>query len=151
MSSTMVPAAEPPVTGAPGVVLEATGSIDTLFQVIWAARGSGEKMDTYAVIEALKSKLDAVLVEVLRDLDVSKGAEALGWASAKDFATSVSGGHKGSGPAAVRLAEAFERPVMAPVAEAMRDGWLSTAKAQVIERSIEQLPSGGTSGLAGCR
>ncbi len=123
------------------MVLEAARLVEGLFDVLWAARSAGEKMDTFAAIESLKSTLDAVGLAVLHDFEATRGPEELGWASTRDFATAVSGGHKGSGPAAVRLAEAFQEPVMAPVAEALRDGWLSTLKAQLIERLIQDLPS----------
>ncbi len=66
--------------------------------------------------------------------------KAVGWASTQDFVTSVAGGHKGTGPAAVRLSAALETPLLAPVAEALGDGWLSTTKAHVIERAIDTLP-----------
>ena len=54
--------------------------------------------------------------------------------------THTTGGHKGTGPAVVRLATAVAEPTMAPVAEALRDGWLSTTKAHVIERAVDRLP-----------
>ena len=63
-----------------------------------------------------------------------------GWASTQDFVTHVAGGHKGTGPAAVRLAAAVAEPILAPVGAALADGWLSTAKAHVIERAVDALP-----------
>ncbi len=84
--------------------------------------------------------LDSIELDVVRELEAGRGAEKLGWASARDFVTAVAGGHKGAGPAMVRLAQALEQPVLAPVAQAQRDGWLSTAKAHVIARAIDLLP-----------
>src|SRR5680860_421912 len=109
-------------------------------ETLWAARGPDELMDTYAEIEALKCALDALALDVVRELDATDAVKQVGWASTQDFVTSVAGGHKGTGPAVVRLARAVDEPVMAPVGEAMRDGWLSTTKAQVIERAIDDLP-----------
>jgi len=111
-----------------------------LAETLWAARGPDELMDTYAEIEALKCALDALALDVVRELDATDAVKQVGWASTQDFVTSVAGGHKGTGPAVVRLARAVDEPVMAPVGEAMRDGWLSTTKAQVIERAIDDLP-----------
>jgi hypothetical protein len=99
-------------------------------------------METVAGLEELKSIIDVVELDVVRDLEATQGPQSLGWASTKDFVTAVAGGHQGHGPAMVRLATALERPHMAPVAEALRDGWLSTTKAHVIDRAIDSLPGG---------
>ena len=107
---------------------------------LWAARTREELMDTVAEIEALKSTLDAVQLGVVRELDATRGVQAAGWASTQDYVTSVTGGHKGTGPAIVRLATAAAEPLLAPVAEALTDGWLSTQKAHIIERAIDTLP-----------
>ena len=46
--------------------------------------------------------------------------KAAGWASTQDFLTAVTGGHKGTGPAIVRLATAVAEPVLAPVGRGPR-------------------------------
>ncbi len=97
-------------------------------------------MDAVAEVEALKSTLDALELAMVRELDATHAVQAAGWASTQDYVTSVAGGHKGTGPAAVRLAKAVEEPLLAPVGQALCDGWLSTAKALVIERAIDALP-----------
>jgi len=99
-----------------------------LADTLWAARGTDELMDTISEIEALKSTLDGVELGVVRELDATSAVKATGWASVQDFLTTVAGGHKGTGPVTVRLAAAVDQPLMAPVGEALRDGWLSTAK-----------------------
>jgi hypothetical protein len=109
-------------------------------QTLWAARPADELMDTVTEIEALKSSLDALELALVRELDASGAAKQEGWASTQDFLTSVAGGHKGTGPRTVRLANAVDDPVLAPVAEALAGGWLSVAKAHVIERAIDALP-----------
>ncbi len=109
-------------------------------QTLWAARARDELMDGIAGIEALKAALDSVELAMVRELDVTHAVKAVGWASTQDFVTSIAGGHKGTGPAAVRLAAALETSLLAPVADALREGWLSTTKAHVIERAIESLP-----------
>ncbi len=114
----------------------ATDLTDTL----WAAHPPAELTEAIAEIEALKTTLDAIELGVVRELEATGAVKETGWASTQDYLTHVAGGHKGTGPALVRLAQAVAEPVLAPVAEAMADGWLSTTKAHVIERSIDRLP-----------
>lgn len=97
-------------------------------------------MDTVAEAESLKSTLDGLVLGVVRELEATNAVKEVGWASAQDFVTAVAGGHKSTGPGILRLAKAVETPLLAPVGEAMADGWLSTAKAQVIVRAIDDLP-----------
>ena len=111
-----------------------------MVETLWAARDRVELMDTVAEIEALKSTLDAVQLGVVRELEATSAAKAVGCASTQDFVTAVAGGDKGTGPATVRLADAVDRPLLAPVGVALAEGWLSTAKAQVIERAVDALP-----------
>jgi hypothetical protein len=122
------------------VLARIRGEVRDLADTLWAAREPSELMDTVAGIEALKSTLDAVQLRVVRELEATGGVKAAGWASTQDFLTCAAGGHKGTGPATVRLARAVAEPVLAPVQEALTDGWLSTAKAQVVERAVDALP-----------
>ena len=131
---------DPNGSGVVAVLDRVRREVRGLSQTLWAARARGELMDGVAAIEALKSTLDAVELAMVRELDATGAVKPAGWASTQDFVTAVAGGHKGTGPATVRLASAVEEPVLAPVAEAMADGWLSTAKAHVIERAIDTLP-----------
>jgi hypothetical protein len=127
-------------TGVPAVLERVRRQIRELTSTLWAARSADEKMDTVAEIEALKATLDAVELQVVRELDATHAVKPLGWASTQDFVTTIAGGHKGCGPATVRLAQAVDTPLLSPVGEALADGWLSTAKAHVIERAIDTLP-----------
>ena len=131
---------EPREGSAPDALVRMRRVVTDLAQTLWAARTPGELMDTVVEIEALKSSLDALQLGVVRDLDDRDAAKVSGWASTQDFVTAVAGGHKGAGPAVVRLAGAVADQVLAPVGEALADGWLSTAKAQVIERAVATLP-----------
>ncbi len=126
--------------GVPAALAQMRGEVRGLAETLWAARDRAELMDTVAEIEAVKSTLDALQLGVVRELEATSAVKAVGWASTQDFLTAIAGGHKGTGPATVRLAAAVDRPLMAPVAEALGDGWLSTAKAQVIERALDALP-----------
>ena len=130
----------PRVCGAVGVLARMQGQVADLARTIWAARQPGELMDTVAEIETLKTRLDALELDVVRELDATDAVKPVGWASTQDFVTSIAGGHQGTGPAVVRLAKATSEPVYAPIGAAMADGWLSTPKAQVIHRAVETLP-----------
>jgi hypothetical protein len=127
--------------GVPGALARIRCEVRGLADTLWAARDRCEIMDTIAEVEALKSTLDAVQLGAVRELEVTGAVKPAGWASTQDFVTAVAGGHKGTGPAVLRLATAVDQPLLAPVGEALADGWLSTAKAQVIERAIDALPS----------
>ncbi|MEO5651350.1 MAG: DUF222 domain-containing protein [Marmoricola sp.] len=98
-----------------------------------------------AELEALRSTLDAVELEVVRELEATSAVKPEGWASTQDYVTAVAGGHKDTGPGMVRLAKAVTEPVLTPVGAALIGGWLSAAKARVIERAIDALP--GDAGL----
>jgi hypothetical protein len=127
-------------SGVPAALARVRGEVRGLVETMWAARGSEELMDTVVEAEALKSAIDALVLGAVRELDVSNAVKETGWASTQDFLTAVAGGTKATGPAMVRLAAAVDTPVLAPLVEALGDGWLSTTKAQVIERAIDALP-----------
>jgi hypothetical protein len=116
------------------------GRANALTSTLWAARTAGELMDTLAEVEALKATLDALELGVVRELEATGAVKGAGWASTQDYVTHTAGGHKGTGPAMVRLAAAVAGPVLSPVGSALADGWLSVAKAHVIERAIDRLP-----------
>jgi hypothetical protein len=126
--------------GVPAELARIRTRVRGLADTLWAARSREELMDTVAAIEALKSTLEGLELGVVHELDATHAVKTAGWASTQDFVTTVAGGHKGTGPATVRLAAAVDQPLLAPVGEALRDGWLSAAKAQVIERAIDALP-----------
>ena len=125
------------VAGAVAAVREQMRGLGTTPK---AARPRAELMEAVAEVEALKSTLDALELAMVRELDATGAAKTAGWASTQDFVTSVAGGHKGTGPATVRLTKAVDESSFAPVGEALADGWLSTVKAQVIERAVDALP-----------
>jgi hypothetical protein len=129
------------IASAPPAVLAAMrAAVREMGETKWAARERHELMDTVAEVEALKASLDALLCPVVRELEAMKAVSVAGWASTQDFLTHSAGGHRGSGPATLRLAERTADPELAPVLEAMADGWLSTVKAHVIERAVDALP-----------
>jgi hypothetical protein len=113
-----------------------------LHDTLWAARSRMELAETVTTIEALKSTLDSLELQVVAELEATDGVKHAGWAGTKDFCTAVTGGHRGAGPAMVHLAEDLQAAVFASVSAALRDGWLSVTKAHVIARAVHRLPSG---------
>ena len=89
-------------------------------------------------IVAAEAVLGFAKVAIAGRLAVGETAAELGWASAKDLLTAVSGGHKGTGPGLVKLAERLAS--MPATATALAAGWLSMAKAQVIAAKVDSLP-----------
>lgn len=134
------PPGTPRADGVPGALNAIRREIVELTRTMWAARRPTELMDTAAGIESLRSSLDALELDVLTELEATNAVKSLGWASTQDFVTAVAGGHQGAGSGLLKLAKAVQTPLFAPVGEAMADGWLSTTKAQVIRRVVEDLP-----------
>ena len=93
------------VAGVPAELARIRHQVRGLADTLWAARRTDELMDTITEIEALKSTLDGVELGVVRELDATHAVKTTGWASVQDFLTTVAGGHKGTGPAVVRLAD----------------------------------------------
>ena len=129
-----------PSGDAPRRLASLRSEVGELTQTLWAARDRLELIDVVSEVEALKSALDALQLEVVRELEQTGAVKPLGCASTQDFVTSVAGGHHGQGKAVVRLAERTGEPIFVPLAQALADGWLSTAKAVVIERAVDGLP-----------
>jgi len=89
-------------------------------------------------LEQIRTRLDAVRVEVADRVARTDAATSVGWASAKDFLTAVSGGRKGAGGGLLRLAEGLRE--LAATRQSVAEGWLSIDKARVISRRVGQLP-----------
>jgi hypothetical protein len=138
MSSTTTPPAAPPVTPA-GVVGAARHGVAGLLDTLWAARTGEELLSTATGLEKLRSTLDAVLLQVLAEIDATGAARAEGWSSTADFATAIAGGRAGSGRATVALAKAVATD-LAATGTALATGVISRAQAQVVVTTIDRLP-----------
>ncbi len=135
-----IPPGTPNAEGVPAALNDVRRQVSELTQTLWAARRPTELMDTLAEAESLKSTVDALILDVVTELEATNAVKPLGWASTQDFVTAVAGGHRGAGSALLKLATALRSPLFAPVGEAMAEGWLSTAKAQVVRRVVDDLP-----------
>ena len=141
MTSTPTVTPRPPAPDAPAVLEAMRGQVNELAQTLWAARPARELTGTVTAIEALKSTLEALELDVIAELEATDGVKGEGWASTRDFVTAVAGGHHGTGPRLVRLAEDLATDLFSPVAAGLRDGWVSSAKTVAITRAVEALPS----------
>jgi hypothetical protein len=82
--------------------------------------------------------VDGALVAVAERLEETGAADAIGWASAKDFLTHVLGGRKGAGTAYVRVADKTRD--LPAVRNALTAGDISFAQASVIGGRVATLP-----------
>jgi hypothetical protein len=116
--------------------------LDGVAETMWAARTGAELMATVEGIAEVRAKLDGVELAVVSELDACTAGHAAlkeaGWASVKDFLTHTSGGRRGAGPAALRLARSLEK--YPTIAEALASGTLSRVKAHIITAAVEKLP-----------
>lgn len=146
MTSTAFPtsaggSAEP--VGPVELLAEAARSIDLAAETMWAARTGEELVAMVEMTVTVRAKLDALEICVVHELDAGPaGQSALkdaGWASLRDFVTHTTGGRKGAGSAAVRLARHIEQ--FPRLAAALAAGTLSRVKAQIIAAAVDKLPS----------
>ncbi len=86
----------------------------------------------------VKAMVDAALVSVAERLVETDAAADSGWASTKEFLTTITGGHKGAGGGLVRAAE--QTAALPMVREALAAGAISLAQARVIAARVTTLP-----------
>ncbi len=104
----------------------------------WATVGGGDLLEASVALGRLKAVVDGALVAVAERLEETRGAEAIGWASTKDFLTQLTGGRKGAGAGLVRVAK--HTAELPEVRAALRAGQISLAQAGVIGGRIATLP-----------
>lgn len=141
-STTSRGTAAQPSGGPAAKLVEAAQLVDEAAETMWAARRGGELTATLEVVSALRAKLDGLELAVVGELDAGATGQAAlkeaGWASVKDYCTHVTGGRKGAGPSAVRLARQLEQ--FPPLLEVMQTGTLSRVKAQIVATAVDRLP-----------
>ena len=104
----------------------------------WDAVPPAELPAVMVELERVRAQLDAVRLEVADRLEQTGAAAEVGWASTKDFLTTVCGGRKGTGGGLLRLAAGLRD--LPGVRDALDEGWLSMDKARVIVQRVAQLP-----------
>src|SRR5215218_6577756 len=106
--------------------------------VDWAALGGRRLLTNSVALGRLKAVVDGALVCVAERLEETGAAEAIGWASTKDFLTHLTGGRKGSGACLVRVAQ--HTADLPEVRAALSAGAISLAQAGVIGSRVTTLP-----------
>lgn len=119
-------------------IAEARAAVAALASVDWEEVSPAELLGVMVELERMRAQLDASRIDVAGRLEQSGAATEVGWASAKDFLTAVSGGRKGAGGGLLRLAAGLEG--LPEVRSALEDGWLSSDKARVIANRVALLP-----------
>ena len=126
---------------SPGALEAATAALQRareLTEVDWDGLDGPDAVATAAELARLKAILDGALVAVAERLQETGGADALGWASTKDFLTHVLGGRKGAGACLVRVAH--QTAQLPAVRAALACGEISIAQASVISGRVATLP-----------
>jgi hypothetical protein len=124
----------PPVPPVEAVLAAVRGLAGT----DWGSVDRHQLVSTLVGVETVRSVLDAVTVELVRRMEVTRAGEVEGWASTAQLVTAVSGGGKGSGPGLVRLARRLAD--LPATRAAMAAGGLSRAKASVVAARVSSLP-----------
>ena len=106
--------------------------------VDWATVGGTELLEASVALGRLKAVVHGALVAVAERLEETRSAEAIGWASTKDFLTHVTGGRKGTGAGLVRVAQ--HTADLPEVRAALAAGSISLAQAGVIGGRVTTLP-----------
>ncbi len=100
--------------------------------------GGTDLPEASVALGRLKAVVDGALVAVAERLEETRSAEAIGWASTKDFLTHVTGGRKGTGASLVRVAK--HTADLPEVRAALTAGSISLAQAGVIGGRVTTLP-----------
>ena len=121
-------------------VLEAaTEAVADLAGTGWGCCPPEVLVSTVRAAERLRSVLDAVELSAIAELDATDAAKVDGWASAQDFVTAVSGGHKGSGRRVVALAHALAGD-RAETGVDLAAGSISRTQAEVVVAAVDRMP-----------
>lgn len=128
--------------------MSSTAALDPTTTVVDAAAGlagidwgEASGADLMAAAEELaraKAMIEAAQIACAERLEQTGAAEALGWASVKDYLTHVSGGHKGTGGGLLRAAQRTRD--LPEVRAALAAGDISLAQARVIAGKVATIP-----------
>ncbi len=109
-----------------------------LTEVDWATLQGTDLLTAAGDLARVKAMVEGAMVSVAERLEVTGAAEAIGWASTKDFLTHLTGGHKGAGGGLVRAA--VRTAALPGVRAALVAGEISLAQAGVIGNRVATLP-----------
>lgn len=109
-----------------------------LARTAWDDVDASEALEVTHAIARARSLIDGAMLGIAGRLEETAAAEALGWASTKDFLTHVTGGHKGTGGGLLRAVEQLRD--LPAVEAALRAGAISLPQARAIAGKVSTLP-----------
>lgn len=119
-------------------IAAAVEAVEGLAQVQWDEVEGAEAPAAATMLARARAMLDGAMLGATGRLTETHAAEDLGWASAKDFLTHVTGGHKGAGGGLVRAVEQLSD--LPAVREALDRGAISLPQARTIAGKVTTLP-----------
>ena len=128
---------------SPAVVLaDAVAALRDVAEILWSARSDDELVDTVDLVQqlvAVAAGVEAGAVAEADARDLAKGK--LHYGSTGDWLTHVAGLRRGEGKRRVVRAKALTGP-LGRTWRGLVEGTVSPEQADIIVRSVEQLPSG---------
>lgn len=125
-------------TAALSTATAVAASAAELAQLAWDDVDDADLPELAQVIARTRTLVDAAMLGVAERLEETGAATALGWASAKDFLTHLTGGHKGAGGGLVRAIEQLRD--LPAVRAALEAGDVTLPQARVIAARVTTLP-----------
>src|SRR3954447_15617247 len=138
---------DPVPTTGPGasparVLADAVAAVRELAETLWSARSDDELVEVVSLVQQASSALAAVEAGAVVEVDARGLAkDRLHYASTGDWLTHLGGLRHGEGKKRVRQAQALCR-AMTRNRDALVAGVVSPAQAEVIVRSVDDLPPG---------
>jgi hypothetical protein len=130
--------------GPAALLADALASVREAAQAIYAAQGDDDLVTTVELVAQARSALAAVEAGAVAEADHRVLAkDTLHYGSTGDWLTHLGGLRKGEGRRVVARAHTLTG-TLTRTREAMVSGRVSPAQAEVIVRSVDQLPSGET-------
>ncbi len=124
------------------VLAEAFAAVRGLAETLWSARSDDELVDVVAQVQQLLSAASALEAGAVVEVDVrGVASKKLHYASTGDWLTHLGGLRHGEGRKRVKQAHALTGP-LSRTRDALLAGSVSPAQAEVIIRSVEDLPPG---------
>ncbi len=134
--------AEVPGSSPVTVLADAVAAVRGLADVLWSARSDDELVEVVGQVQQLTSALAAVEADAVAEADARDLAkQKLHYGSTGDWLTHVGGLRRGEGKRRLVRARALTGP-LTRTRDGLVAGTVSPEQADVIVRSVDDLPSG---------
>ncbi len=134
--------AEVPGQSPAAVLADAIAAVRGLAETLWSARSDEELVETVGLVQQLVAAAAVVEAGAVVEVDARDLAkEKLHYGSTGDWLTHLGGLRHGEGKKRVKYAQALCGP-LTRTREALLAGTVSPTQADVIVRSVADLPSG---------